>query len=286
MKLRIICGSNDILVNQERDRVTSQWSGPIERVDLSESTAELATMLRSPSLFGDNRHLVLDHLEASEKGLEALDTYASSSDAVAVACWRGAVRAKDKERLGALGDVLVVSAGKVGDRITAMAKGRVELSDEALGVLVDRLGEDWGRVSSVLDQLVGAGVSRPSARVVATLCGSASASVAVWDVTDALTKGRLREGLALVERVEPVVLANWIGKETVFAARIAEGGWNAARAESELGVSAYRARNLVAWVKRSRVDWARAIADAAALDIAAKRGVGVLEKVAAWAGQW
>jgi DNA polymerase III delta subunit len=290
VSLLVISGGDDVLVNQALDKSVSQWTESIERIDFLEgTTGRLLELLRSPSLFGGTRHGVVDHLEASEDALVVLEQYAGESDAVVVACWRGTLRAGPKKRLEAIGTLLTVTVPVKGDvavSIKAMAKSEgVVLDAECVEILRSRLGSDWGRMESVLSQLGSSGLSTPTAAMIERLCGTTSGTVAVWDVTDAVSRGAYAEALALATQVEPVVLASWVGKETLAMSRIYEEGWNAGQVASELGLHPFRAKKAVAWVhKRGLRNWNSAIAAAGKLDIAAKGGTSerLLSAFAEW----
>jgi DNA polymerase III delta subunit len=277
LSLLTISGSDAVLVNQARDLYTAQWPGTPERIDLSETLAVgLIDLLASPSLFGGVRYAVLDHLESSEDALLVLETNLPGSDAVLVACWRGIVRGATKKRLEALGTLETVAVPRPGDvadkvRSLASAKGIV-LDGAGTALLSERLGGDWGRMESVLSQLRDSGLTTPTEAMLRTLCGSSVAPVAVWDVTDAVSQGRCSEALRLALHTEPVVLANWIGKETLNLAAVEDAKLTAEQAAAALELHIFRARKLVSWVRRGRRDWSGAITAAAELDIAAKSG--------------
>ena len=274
MSLVVVAGNDDVLVNQAREQLTWDWSGNIERIDLSDDVARLVDLLVNPSLFDATRRGVVDHLEV-EGGLEALEKHLSGSDAEVVACWRGTPRAPAKKRLEKLGQLISASVpvkGEISVRIRASAERHgITLTPEGIATLAERLGTNWGRLESVLAQLGAAGLATPNTAMLITLCGSAGRAPAVWDVTDAIASGARGEALALAARVEPVVLASWIAKETLGMARITEGGWAAERAAKELGIHPFRASKAVAWARRRR-DWSLAVALSGRLDIAAKSG--------------
>jgi DNA polymerase III delta subunit len=278
VSLLVISGSDDVLVNQALDKAVADWEGVPERIDFLEAGAgRLLELLRSPSLFGGTRHGLLDHLESSEEALAALEQYMPGSDAVVVACWRGSLKAAAKKRLEAIGTLTTVAVPVKGDitiTIKAMAKAQgVVLDADGIEVLRSRLGSDWGRMESVLSQLGTSGLSTPTAAMIERLCGTTSSAVAVWDVTDAVSRGAYSEALVLATQVEPVVLASWVGKETLTMSRIYEEHWNAGQAASELGLHPFRAKKAVAWVhKRGSRNWNGAIVAAGKLDIAAKGG--------------
>jgi DNA polymerase III delta subunit len=278
--ITLLCGASNVLVNQERDTLVGSWNQPVERIDVGEDgVGRLVELLASPSLFGEVRYGVVDGVEGLEGALEVLETYAGASSAVVVVCWRASVRGNVKKRLEAIGTVVSVSVpvrGEVETRVTAMAaRAGVTLTHEGVLVLTGHLGEDWGRVRGILSQLGSSGLTNPSPAMLVTLCGSGGGGAMVWDVTDALGAGNLREALCLVGKCEPVVLANWIGKETLLMARAHEGGWSAAQVESELELTPFRARKIAKGARVAR-DWGAALAAAGDLDIAAKSGDPVL----------
>ena len=292
MKLVVISGTDDVLVNQTRDRVVAATLIDPERLDISEdSGAHLVDLLGALSLFGEGRHGLVDHLEADGgSGLTLLETHAQGSDAVVVACWRGRLGAAHKRRIEALGELVqAASVGKAAEQVALVKslgkEAGLSLSSGVESILAGRLGEDPGRLSSVIEQLADAGILSPTEAQVSLLCGSANKDRPAWDVTDAVAAGRPVEAIHIAQEVPAILLASWLGGESLRMLRILEGGLGETEAASVLKIHPFRAKKLVRWAEDLGYDKLRqSCYSAVRLDLAAKGGdeAALLAATAQW----
>jgi len=250
---------------------------------------QLVDAIGSASLFGGPRQVLLTNLAATSPALEVLETYAKSSDAVVLASFTGRSSPKAISRLEALGKVTkIASPSKEADSVSQLlelaALSKVSLDADTATALVNRLDGDWARAQSIITQLDLAELHHPTASQVLTLAGSKASAPVPWTITEAAAARRPHDALAAACKLEPVVLASWVGGETLRLAAIVEGSLSKEQAASQLSIHPFRAGKLVTWAKRiTPAQLGEMIRAAALLELAAKDSPAAERSLAALA---
>lgn len=229
VELHVFAGDDDLAVTDRvRALLATSHAGGVEHVDVAaDGGAALAAAVASPPLFGARRVVAADNIDAlADLWLDALAAAAPGSDALVVARAGTALPARLRARLGRLGTVETLSRPK-GNRAAAAASAitaaGLRLGPAERRLLAARCGADPARLRSVLAQLRLAGIERPTAAQLDTLCGTAAAPPAPWQVSDALEAGDVAAALDTAAGLEPVAVVAHLAARTAQAGRIVDG---------------------------------------------------------------
>jgi DNA polymerase-3 subunit delta len=281
-------GEEDLLVERaiaDVLRAARQQAGtediPMDRLRAGEvGTSELAELL-SPSLFADERVVVLE--AAAEAGKDAVGLIAATAadlpeGTMLVVVHSGGGRAKalagQLEKLGAE----VHKCAKIkwpSERVDFVRREfrelKVKVSDETVNVLVDAVGSDVRELASACSQLVADTDGQVDAAAVRRY-HSGKAEVKGWDIADMAVVGDIAgaaEALrwAMLSGEPHVVLADALAEAVHAIARIGPQSGDPYRLASELGMPPKRVEKVQRQARRwSRESVAEAIRVVAALN--------------------
>ncbi|MDT5078374.1 MAG: polymerase subunit delta [Mycobacterium sp.] len=281
-------GEEDLLVERaiaDVLRAARQQAGtediPMDRLRAGEvGTSELAELL-SPSLFADERVVVLE--AAAEAGKDAVGLIAATAadlpeGTMLVVVHSGGGRAKalagQLEKLGAE----VHKCAKIkwpSERVDFVRREfrelKVKVSDETVNVLVDAVGSDVRELASACSQLVADTDGQVDAAAVRRY-HSGKAEVKGWDIADMAVVGDIAgaaEALrwAMLSGEPHVVLADALAEAVHAIARIGPQSGDPYRLASELGMPPKRVEKVQRQARRwSRDSVAEAIRVVAALN--------------------
>jgi DNA polymerase III delta subunit len=290
LTLTVIAGSDETLVYRKLRALETQLEAPsIERWDLSSDQVLLGDLLGSASLFDTARYAIVYNLDATS--LETVESLAPISSAVILASYTGRLTPKLSARFEALGQLIRVSSPvKAADRtsllISLARDSGVELSSPIAGDLSELLDGNWARAASIIDQLSMAQIAKPTLSQVTVLAGSSKRRVVPWDITNAASSANTPLALQAACALEPVVLASWLGSETLKLAAVVENSWSASQAASSLDIPPFRAQRLVAWSRQlSPAKTRQAIRAVGQIELAAKAPnakIAVMVPLTAW----
>lgn len=127
-----------------------------------------------------------------------------------------------EKRLAAVCEVTKLSLESRGkETITRIAEQLgVRLTAELVGVLLERLGHDPGRLVGTLEALGAGGFTEPSAAQVRLLAGSSQADGLPWKLLDAIERGEADTGT--IERLEAIPTIAFLAKRVRLANHSAE----------------------------------------------------------------
>jgi DNA polymerase-3 subunit delta len=287
-QLHLMLGEEDLLVERaiaDVLRAARQQAGtediPMDRLRAGEvGTSELAELL-SPSLFADERVVVLE--AAAEAGKDAVGLIAATAadlpeGTMLVVVHSGGGRAKalagQLEKLGAE----VHKCAKIkwpSERVDFVRREfrelKVKVSDETVNVLVDAVGSDVRELASACSQLVADTDGQVDAAAVRRY-HSGKAEVKGWDIADMAVVGDIAgaaEALrwAMLSGEPHVVLADALAEAVHAIARIGPQSGDPYRLASELGMPPKRVEKVQRQARRwSRESVAEAIRVVAALN--------------------
>jgi DNA polymerase-3 subunit delta len=287
-QLHLMLGEEDLLVERaiaDVLRAARQQAGtediPMDRLRAGEvGTSELAELL-SPSLFADERVVVLE--AAAEAGKDAVGLIAATAadlpeGTMLVVVHSGGGRAKalagQLEKLGAE----VHKCAKIkwpSERVDFVRREfrelKVKVSDETVNVLVDAVGSDVRELASACSQLVADTDGQVDAAAVRRY-HSGKAEVKGWDIADMAVVGDIAgaaEALrwAMLSGEPHVVLADALAEAVHAIARIGPQSGDHYRLASELGMPPKRVEKVQRQARRwSRDSVAEAIRVVAALN--------------------
>jgi DNA polymerase-3 subunit delta len=287
-QLHLVLGDEDLLVERAVAtvlRATREEAGtadvPVDRLRAGEvSTNELAELL-SPSLFADERVVVLE--SAGEAGKDAVALIASAAadlppGTMLVVIHSGGGRAKAlADQLKKLGAQVHPCAKitKPGDRADFVRREfrdlKIKVSDDALTAMLDAVGSDIRELAAACSQLVadtGGDVTAAAVRHY----HSGKAEVKGFDIADKAVTGDV-EGAAEALRWammggEPhVVLADALAEAVHAIARVAPLSGDPYRLAGELGMPPWRVQKVQKQARRwSRDSVAEAMRLVAALN--------------------
>jgi DNA polymerase-3 subunit delta len=287
-QLHLVLGEEDLFVERAIAgvlRSARQQAGtddiPIDRLRAGEvGTSELAELL-SPSLFADERIVVLE--AAGEAGKDAVALIAATAadlpeGTMLVVVHSGGGRAK------ALADQLKKLGAEVhpcaklkwpSERVDFVRREfrelKVKVSDETVNVLVDAVGSDVRELASACSQLVADTDGQVDAAAVRRY-HSGKAEVKGWDIADMAVVGDIAgaaEALrwAMLSGEPQVVLADALAEAVHAIARIGPQSGDPYRLASELGMPPKRIEKVQRQARRwSRDSVAEAIRVVAALN--------------------
>jgi DNA polymerase-3 subunit delta len=286
--LHLILGDEELLIDRAISQVLRAARAaagtddvPVNRLRAGEvSTNELAELL-SPSLFADERVVVLE--SAAEAGKDAVDLIASAAadlppGTVLVVVHSGGGRAK------ALADQLkkldaevhlcakIAKAAERADFVRAEFRAlKVKVDDDTLSVVLDAVGSDIRELASACSQLVADTGGHVDA-VAVRRYHSGKAEVSGFDIADKAVVGDVAgstEALrwAMMRGVPHVVLADALAEAIHAIARVGPLSGDPYRLASELGMPPWRIQKAQKQSRRwSRDKVATAIRVVAALN--------------------
>jgi DNA polymerase-3 subunit delta len=287
-QLHLVLGEEDLFIERAIAAVlrsARQQAGtediPIDRLRAGEvGTSELAELL-SPSLFADERVVVLE--AAAEAGKDAVALIAATAadlpdGTMLVVVHSGGGRAKAlADQLKKLG-AEVHPCAKIkwpSERVDFVRREfrelKVKVSDETVNVLVDAVGSDVRELASACSQLVADTDGQVDAAAVRRY-HSGKAEVKGWDIADMAVVGDIAgaaEALrwAMLSGEPQVVLADALAEAVHAIARIGPQSGDPYRLASELGMPPKRVEKVQRQARRwSRESVAEAIRVVAALN--------------------
>jgi len=259
--LHLILGDEELLVDRAIGQVlraarvaAGTDEVPVNRLRAGEvSTNELAELL-SPSLFADERVVVLE--SAAEAGKDAVDLIASAAadlppGTVLVVVHSGGGRAKAlSDQLKKLGAEVhpcakITKAAERADFVRAEFRAlKVKVDDDTLSVVLDAVGSDIRELASACSQLVADTGGHVDA-VAVRRYHSGKAEVSGFDIADKAVVGDVAgstEALrwAMMRGVPHVVLADALAEAIHAIARVGPLSGDPYRLSSELGMPAWR----------------------------------------------
>lgn len=259
--LHLILGDEELLVDRAIGRVLRAARAaagtddvPVNRLRAGEvSTNELAELL-SPSLFADERVVVLE--SAAEVGKDAVELISSAAadlppGTVLAVVHSGGGRAKAlTDRLKKLGAEVhpcakITRAAERADFVRAEFRGlKVKVDDDTLNALLDAVGSDIRELASACSQLVADTGGRVDA-VAVRRYHSGKAEVSGFDIADKAVVGDVAgstEALrwAMMRGVPHVVLADALAEAIHSIARVGPLSGDPYRLASELGMPPWR----------------------------------------------
>ncbi len=272
--LHLVLGEEELLVERAVTAVLRQarkQAGtedvPVDRLRAGEgSTSELAELL-SPSLFADERVVVLE--SAAEAGKEAVALIAGTASdlppgTMLVVVHSGGGRAKAlADQLKKLG-AQVHPCDKIkwpNERVDFVRNEfralRVKVSDDTVTALVDAVGSDIRELASACSQLVADTAGQIDAAAVRRY-HSRKAEVKGWDIADKAVVGDVAgaaEALrwAMMSGEPQVVLADALAEAVHTIAKVAPLSGDPYRLASELGMPPKRVQK----VQRQARRWSR-----------------------------
>ena len=286
--LHLILGDEELLVDRAIGQVLRAARAaagtddvPVNRLRAGEvSTNELAELL-SPSLFADERVVVLE--SAAEAGKDAVDLIASAAadlppGTVLVVVHSGGGRAKAlADRLKKLGAEVhlcakIAKAAERADFVRAEFRAlKVKVDDDTVSVVLDAVGSDIRELASACSQLVADTGGHVDA-VAVRRYHSGKAEVSGFDIADKAVVGDIAgstEALrwAMMRGVPHVVLADALAEAIHAIARVGPLSGDPYRLASELGMPPWRIQKAQKQSRRwSRDKVATAIRVVAALN--------------------
>ncbi len=259
--LHLILGDEELLVDRaigEVLRAARAAAGtadiPVNRMRAGEvSTNELAELL-SPSLFADERVVVLE--SAAEAGKDAVELIASAAadlppGTVLVVVHSGGGRAKAlADQLKKLGAEVhpcakITKAAERSDFVRAEFRAlKVKVDDDTLAALLDAVGSDIRELASACSQLVADTGGQVDAAAVRRY-HSGKAEVSGFDIADKAVVGDVAgsaEALrwAMMRGMPHVVLADALAEAVHTIARVGPLSGDPYRLASELGMPPWR----------------------------------------------
>jgi DNA polymerase-3 subunit delta len=286
--LHLILGDEELLIDRaiaKVQRAARKIAGnddvPMNRLRAGEvSTNELAELL-SPSLFADERVVVLE--SAAEAGKDAVELIASAAadlppGTVLAVVHSGGGRAKAlADQLKKLGAEVhpcakITKAAERADFVRAEFRAlKVKIDDDTLNVLLDAVGSDVRELASACSQLVADTGGHVDALAVRRY-HSGKAEVSGFDIADKAVVGDVAgstEALrwAMMRGVPHVVLADALAEAIHAIARVGPLSGDPYRLASELGMPPWRIQKAQKQSRRwSRDKVATAIRVVAALN--------------------
>lgn len=259
--LHLILGEEELLVDRAISQVLRAARAaagtpdvPVNRMRAGEvSTNELAELL-SPSLFADERVVVLE--AAAEAGKEAVDLIGSAAadlppGTVLVVVHSGGGRAKAlADQLKKLGAEVhpcakITKAAERLDFVRAEFRaGKVKVDDDTLAALLDAVGSDIRELASACSQLVADTGGQVDVAAVRRY-HSGKAEVSGFDIADKAVVGDVAgsaEALrwAMMRGMPHVVLADALAEAIHTIARVGPLSGDPYRLASELGMPPWR----------------------------------------------
>ena len=259
--LHLILGDEELLVDRAIGQVLRAARAaagtddvPVNRLRAGEvSTNELAELL-SPSLFADERVVVLE--SAAEAGKDAVDLIASAAadlppGTVLVVVHSGGGRAKaladQLKKLGAEVHLCakITKAAERADFVRGEFRAlKVKVDDDTLSVVLDAVGSDIRELASACSQLVADTGGHVDA-VAVRRYHSGKAEVSGFDIADKAVVGDVAgstEALrwAMMRGVPHVVLADALAEAIHAIARVGPLSGDPYRLASELGMPPWR----------------------------------------------
>ena len=259
--LHLILGDEELLVDRAVGRVLRAARAaagtddvPVNRLRAGEvSTNELAELL-SPSLFADERVVVLE--SAAEAGKDAVELIASAAadlppGTVLVVVHSGGGRAKAlADQLKKLGAEVhpcakIAKAAERSDFVRAEFRAlKVKVDDDTLAALLDAVGSDIRELASACSQLVADTGGQVDAAAVRRY-HSGKAEVSGFDIADKAVVGDVAgsaEALrwAMMRGMPHVVLADALAEAVHTIARVGPLSGDPYRLASELGMPPWR----------------------------------------------
>lgn len=273
-QLHLVLGDEDLLVERAVSAVIAEARTsagvadvPIDRMRAGEVSANELAELLSPSLFADERVLVLE--SAADAGKEAVGVIAGAAadlppGTVLVVVHTGGGRAKAlADQLKKMGATVHACAklGKPSERADFVKREfrghRVKVSDDTVTALLDAVGSDLRELAAVCSQLVadtGGVVDVPAVRKY----HSGKAEVKGYAIADLAVGGDV-EGAAEALRwavmggEAHVVLADALAEAVHAIARVAPLSGNQHQLAGELGMPPWRVQK----VQRQARRWTR-----------------------------
>jgi DNA polymerase III subunit delta len=286
--LHLVLGDEELLVERavaavlrEARKQAGTDDVPVSRLRAGEvSTSELAEML-SPSLFADERVLVLD--AASEAGKDAVALIASAAadlppGTMLVVVHSGGGRAKSlADQLKSLGAQVhpcakITKPSERADFVRREFRAlRVKVSDETVTAVLDAVGSDIRELAAVCSQLVADTDGKLDAAAVRRY-HSGKAEVKGFDIADKAVVGDVAgaaEALrwAMMSGEPQVVLAAALAEAVHTIARVGPLSGDPYRLAAELGMPPWRVQKAQKQARRwSRASVAEAMRLVAALN--------------------
>jgi DNA polymerase-3 subunit delta len=286
--LHLVLGDEELLVERavaavlrEARKQAGTDDVPVSRLRAGEvSTSELAEML-SPSLFADERVLVLD--AASEAGKDAVALIASAAadlppGTMLVVVHSGGGRAKSlADQLKSLGAQVhpcakITRPSERADFVRREFRAlRVKVSDETVTAVLDAVGSDIRELAAVCSQLVADTDGKLDAAAVRRY-HSGKAEVKGFDIADKAVVGDVAgaaEALrwAMMSGEPQVVLADALAEAVHTIARVGPLSGDPYRLAAELGMPPWRVQKAQKQARRwSRASVAEAMRLVAALN--------------------
>ncbi|MGV0794606.1 DNA polymerase III subunit delta [Mycolicibacterium sp. XJ1819] len=287
-RLHLVLGDEELLVERavaEVLRAARAQAGaadvPVNRLRAGEvSTSELAELL-SPSLFADERVVVLE--SAAEAGKDAVALIAAAAAELPAGTWLAVVhsgggRAKAlADQLKKLGAQVHPCARitKAADRVDFVRREfralKVKVSDDAVAAVIDAVGSDIRELAAVCSQLVADTDGQVDAAAVRRY-HSGKAEVKGFDIADKAVVGDVAGAAEALRwammRGEPhVLLADALAETVHTIARVAPLSGDPYRLASELSMPPWRVQKAQRQARRwSRTSVAEALQLVAALN--------------------
>lgn len=286
--LQLVLGDEELLVERAVASVLASVRGqagaddiPVDRLRAGDvSTYELAELL-SPSLFADERVVVLEAAgEAGKEAAELITTVAADipPGTVLVVVHSGGGRAKAlADQLRKLGAQVhpctrITKPGERADFVRAeFRRLRVRVDDDTVTALLDAVGSDIRELASACSQLVADTAGRVDAAAVRRY-HSGRAEVKGFDIADKAVAGDVAgaaEALrwAMLHGEPHVVLADALAEAVHTIARVGPLSGDPYRLASELGMPPWRVQKAQRQARRwSRDSVASALQLVAALN--------------------
>jgi DNA polymerase-3 subunit delta len=259
--LHLVLGEEDLLVDraitavQRAARVAAGSDDvPVNRLRAGEvSTNELAELL-SPSLFADERVVVLE--SAAEAGKDAVALIGAAAADLPEGTWLVVVHSgggRAKALAGQLRDLgatvhlcaKIVKASERADFVRAEFKAlKVKVGDETVTALIDAIGSDIRELASACSQLVADTDGKVDAAAVRRY-HSGKAEVKGFDIADMAVVGDIAgaaEALrwAMISGEPRVVLADALAEAVHTIARVGPLSGDPYRLAGELGMPPWR----------------------------------------------
>lgn len=259
--LHLILGDEELLVDRAISEVLRQarrTAGgadvPVDRLRAGDvSVNELAELL-SPSLFADERVVVLE--SAAEAGKEAVELIATAAadlppGTVLAVAHSGGGRAKAlADQLKKLGAQVhpcakITKAGERADFVRAeFRRLKIKVDDDTVSVLLDAVGSDIRELASACSQLAADTAGQVDA-VAVRRYHSGKAEVSGFDIADKAVVGDVAgsaEALrwAMLRGVPHVVLADALAEAVHTIARVGPVSGDPYRLASELGMPPWK----------------------------------------------
>jgi len=284
----LVLGPEELLAGRAVARIVERAGVPeqgedrarLERVDADEYTPGTLQVLASPSLFADDKVVVVTGLErAADEVLADVAAYVATplTEAVVVLCHGGGQRGKALlDAVRATGAPVVVceplrsDSDKLAFASAEVRRAGRRIDNDALRALVDAVGSDLRELAAACAQLVAdtAGVIGPEA--VRRYYGGRVEATG-FQVADAAVAGRAGEAVSLLRHalatgVDPVPLVAALAVRLRVLAKVGAARGRGAGAAADLGLAPWQVdralRELRGWTPEGLAAAISAVAQA------------------------